>query len=48
MKDVIKKKLDNRNSVSRQDDLFLADKLVRLQWEKENVDQIDSQMWIAV
>lgn len=47
MTDTFKKKLDKQNSVSRQDNLLLAEKLARLQQEKEkcesdrfaNVDQ---------
>lgn len=47
MTDAFKKKLDKQNSISRQDNLLLAEKLAKLQHEKEkcesdrfaNVDQ---------
>lgn len=52
MTDAFKKKLDKQNSISRQDNLFMAEKLARLQQEKEkcesdrfaNVDQFMAGM----
>lgn len=44
MTDAFMKKLDKQNSISRQDNLILAEKLSRLQQEKENVNQTDLQM----
>lgn len=52
MTDAFKKKLDKQNSISRQDNLFMAEKLSRLQQEKEkcesdrfaNVDQFMAGM----
>ena len=52
MTDSFKKKLDKQNSISRQDNLFMAEKLARLQQEKEkcesdrfaNVDQFMADM----
>lgn len=52
MTDAFKKKLDKQNSISRQDNLFMTEKLARLQQEKEkcesdrfaNVDQFMAGM----
>ena len=52
MTDAFKKKLDKQNSISRQDNLFMVEKLARLQQEKEkcesdrfaNVDQFMAGM----
>lgn len=52
MTDAFMKKLDKQNSISRQDNLFMAEKLARLQQEKEkcesdrfaNVDQFMAGM----
>lgn len=38
MTDVFKQKLDKQNNVGRQDNLILAEKLARLQQEKENCE----------
>ena len=48
MTDSFGKKLDKLNSISGQDNLLLATKLVGLQKEKENANQTDSQMWISL
>lgn len=41
MTDAFKKKLDKQNNISRNDNLLLAEKLAKLQQEKENVSLTD-------
>lgn len=48
MTDAFKKKLDKQNNISRHDNLLLTEKLAKLQQERKNVSQTDSQMWISL